>query len=294
MCFWKRIPAILTGMVFLISGLGKIGNVVDFQYLIVEYGLVNFNILAPFIILLEIAIGSLLIFNIRARFVSIGALLLVCIFTLVFTYAYITQEQTDCGCFGGFPITSTPTTVYIRNAILLLLIIYIIIFGGNDDKPKKWKIITLGTILFASTFLAGMTYKPFAFIPKEHPFANKAAIETPLKSYISTDKSSSELIMFITYSCPHCINSMENYNAWRREHVVDKTIAFVVIDTTSKTLDSLRTVFRYRYPSTPVVEIKKEEIPFVEVFPTSFLIKADSISNIITGELPSPYLFFDQ
>lgn len=43
----KNIPAVIVGVTFLCSGLGKIGNVIYFQHLIVEYDLSYLNILAP-------------------------------------------------------------------------------------------------------------------------------------------------------------------------------------------------------------------------------------------------------
>ena len=290
MSYIIRTPTIITGIAFLISGLSKLGNVVAFQNLIVEYGLGGLNILAPFIILLEILIGSLLIFNIRVKTISSIAIVMLIGFTCVYTYAWHWHGITDCGCFGNFPIPSTPLSTYVRNAILLILLSIGIIFD-NCEKTEGWKYITLGTILYAATFVAGMSYKPFAFTNRTHPFEHKAINETPLASFATASPQESELILFITYNCPHCINSMENFKAWKTDHAVDKTTAYVLVDTTDTQLDSMRHLFIERHPTIEKTELDKDVCTFVQGFPTAFILRNDSIQNIIVGELPSHYLF---
>ena len=287
----QRIYSILAGLVFLWSGIGKIGNVIYFQYLIVDYGLTILNILAPFIILAEILIGILLIFNIRQRVVSLFAIGMLVVFTIAFTYAWLSNGITDCGCFGQhMPTTSSPWITYIRNFILFILL-GISYFTENDNQEiENWKRISIFTIMFAATFVAGMTYKPFAFIEHKHPFDNQPINQTKLKEYYQQLDNSS-LIMFFSYSCPHCINSMENFKAWQSTEIVENTLAYVVVDSTNIDTDSLRIVFTQHYPSLEIYEVDKDNVDFVEAFPTSFVIRNDTIKHIIVGELPSPYLF---
>ena len=289
---FKNIPAIIVGVIFLWSGLGKIGNVIYFQYLIVDYGLTTLNILAPFIILAEILIGVLLIFNIRPRIINLCAIGMLVAFTMAFTYAWLSNGITDCGCFGRYmPTTSSPWITYIRNLILLLLLGVSYLKGINDNQEiENWKRITIYTIMFAATFVAGMTYKPFAFIEPRHPFDQQPISQTNLKEY-NQHLDSSSLTMFFSYSCPHCINSMENFKAWQSTGIVENTLAYVVVDSTNTNTDSLRMVFTQRYPSLNIQEVSKESVDFVEAFPTSFVVINDTIKHIIVGELPSPYLF---
>ena len=144
--------------------------------------------------------------------------------------------------------------------------------------------------MFAATFVAGMTYKPFAFIEHRHPFDQQPISQTNLKEY-NQHLDSSSLTMFFSYSCPHCINSMENFKAWQSTGIVENTLAYVVVDSTNTNTDSLRMVFTQRYPSLNIQEVSKENVDFVEAFPTSFVVINDTIKHIIVGELPSPYLF---
>lgn len=287
----QRICSILAGLVFLWSGIGKIGNVIYFQYLIVDYGLTILNILAPFIILAEILIGILLIFNIRQRVVSLFAIGMLVVFTIAFTYAWLSNGITDCGCFGQYmPTTSSPWITYIRNFILLLLLGVSYFKGNANQEIENRKRITIYTIMFAATFVAGMTYEPFAFIEHKHPFEHQPISQTNLKEY-NQQSNSSSLIMFFSYSCPHCINSMENFIAWQSTGTVENALAYVVVDSTNTNTDSLRIIFTQRYPSLHIQEVSEDRVDFVEAFPTSFVIQNDTINHIIIGELPSPYLF---
>ena len=287
----KNIPAIIVGVTFLWSGLGKIGNVIYFQNLIVEYGLSYLNILAPFIILAEIFIGVLLIFNLKTKILSICATCLLLIFTGAFTYAWLMNGITDCGCFGNYmPMPSSPLVTYIRNIVLLVLLGIVYFRGSEIQSVEKWKRVTIYTIMFAATFVAGMTYKPFAFIEHKHPFEQWPISQTNLKEYNQQIVGSS-LIMFFSYSCPYCINSMENFKAWQSTGAVENTLAYVVVDSTNINTDSLRMVFTRRYPLLEIHEVNKNSVDFVEAFPTSFVIHNDTIKHVIIGELPSPYLF---
>lgn len=290
--FYRKISAILAGLVFLTSGLSKLGNVFFFQQLIVDYGLNHLNILAPFIILFEIFIGALLIFRIHVRAVSFIATIVVIIFTCAYTYAWHWHGITDCGCFGNYmPIKSTPLTTYSRNITLTILLILAIIYDDHHKETEKWKVITLGTILLSATFLAGMTYKPLAFVNKSHPYENTAINNTPLNRYNTAQPYESELIMFFTYGCPHCINSMQNFMAWENDNAVDHTTAYVLTDSINMQTDSLKALFCERFPTIHVKEISTDSCNFINAFPTSFLIRHDTIKYIMVGELPSHYLF---
>lgn len=287
----KNISSIIAGLLFLLSGLGKIGNVIYFQNLIMEYGLSYLNILAPFIILAEILIGILLIFNIKTKIVSICAICLLLIFTGAFTYAWLANGITDCGCFGNYmPVPSSPLITYIRNIVLLVLLGIVFFRGTEIQSVENWKRVTIYTIMFTATFVAGMTYKPFAFIEHKHPFEQRPISQTNLKEY-NQQVVGSSLIMFFSYSCPHCINSMENFKAWQSTETVENTLAYVVVDSTNTNTDSLRMVFMQRYPSLEIHEVEKDRVDFVEAFPTSFVVRNDTIKHVIVGELLSPYLF---
>ena len=292
MTYLKRIPAIAAGLLFLFSGLGKLGDIVGFQHLIYGYGLNILQLLAPFIVLSEILIGVLLVFNVRVKEASVVSICLLLVFTSAFTYGWLQNGITDCGCFGPYlPFQSSPLLTYVRNVILLCLLVWSYYNCVDQyETIAQWKKITLCTIMFSSTFVAGMTYKPFAFIKRVHPYVNQSVRNTEMQPYV-TNQGKSELIMFLSYSCPHCVNSMENFKAWGDNHAVEKTTAYIAVSPDDEHLDSLRILFNQRFPSVLVSEVSREEISFVEAFPTSFVIKTDTIRNVLIGELPSHYLY---
>lgn len=289
----KHIPAILVGLVFVLSGLGKIGNIIGFQHLIFDYGLNSFHLLAPFIVLAEILIGILLIFNIHIKTTSIIGICMLLLFSCAYLYGWLRNDITDCGCFGYYlPVPSSPAFTFIRNVLLLLLLIWTYYqVTGYIPPTEQWKKTTIYTIMFSATFVAGMSYKPFAFTKHKHPYENQRISNTPLESYSKVKLEDSELLFFFTYSCPHCVNSMENFKAWGLTNTVDKLTAYAVVDTTNVQIDSLRSIFQLRYPTIHVCEVNVENTKFIDAYPTSFLIRHDTIQNVIAGELPSPYLY---
>ena len=200
----------------------------------------------------------------------------------------VVHGVTDCGCFGSIPISSTPTMVYIRNTSLLLLLVPVAVYGEQENRIMPWKCITMGTVFLASAFVAGMTYRPTAFTQRHHPLEGRKVNGTPLEAY-TTRQYPSELVMFFSYSCPHCVNSMENFKAWEHTNTVSHISAYVVVESNNPQSDSLRHLFQQRFPTITAREVNKEDLPFVNAFPTFFIIQSDSIKKVIIGELPSPY-----
>ncbi len=289
----KRVPAILVGLVFFASGLGKIGNIIGFQHLIFDYGLSIFHLMAPFIVLAEILLGTFLVLNIQVKTISMVGIGMLVLFSCAFLFGWLRNDITDCGCFGYFiPIPSSPALTFIRNLLLLLLLIWTYYNATDYNQPiEPWKKITIFTIMFSATFTAGMSYKPLAFAKRVHPFDNQLLSSTPLISYSRAKQGETELLFFFSYSCPHCVNSMENFKAWGTTNTVDKLTAYVIVDSASIHTDSLRNIFQRRYSNIQVRELNNKSIKFIDAYPSSFLIRHDTIQRVIIGELPSPYLF---
>ncbi len=294
--YLSRISLIVVGGVFVLSGLGKISDVFGFQQLIVDYGLNRFNYFAPFIILAEIFIGVCLIFNVYTKIIRVLGVVMLFVFTVAFTYAWRIHGITDCGCFGRYmPFRSSPLLVYLRNFTLLILLFISLKENGKiAETIKTWEIVTITTIMFSSVFLAGMSYRPFAFIEYQSPFIGKSVVQTPLSKYVVKCEKDSGLIMFFTYKCSHCTNSMENFSAWMRMGIVDNLCAVAVVDSLDERTDSLRCMFQSRFPIVKdVVEVDIRSVDFIDGFPCSYLFEGDTIREVIDGELCSPYVYVD-
>lgn len=292
-----RIICIIVGIVFIVSGLGKIVNTAEFGNLIVQYGLGWLQIFAPLVALMEIAVGVCLILNIKSKtmlYVSFG---LLAIFTAAFTYGHLKNGITDCGCFGAFKVPQGNIWfVYARNILLLALSL----FAGlchpaccekTDDSKKT---ILLG-ILLPAIFVAGLTYRsPASFRQKQpHFMLNRDIKETPLYQYVQTVPDSSCLVFFYTYACPHCLNSVENFKHFKRSGVVDSVVSFALVDADSTENAKLRNQFMDNFGNFGTREIAYNDDvqSFIKAVPTAFLVKNDTIKIVIESQLPSPVLF---
>ncbi|MBQ2188146.1 MAG: DoxX family protein [Bacteroidales bacterium] len=280
----------IIGILFLISGLSKIVNVFGFQNLIGQYGFPSLHFLAPFIVLAEILLGCTLLLQIKTRLSAFLSLLLLLSFTVAYTYGNISHGITDCGCFGNFIKTESPFIVYLRNILLIGASLYLVLNTSSEnyiDVPS-WKKSILLTVLLPSIFIAGMTSRIIPNKRYEHPFENKPLKTTLLNNYVIHPKAK-ELVFFMSYSCNHCINSIENYKAYTENNVVDTTLCYVLVNSENPNIDSLRNAFRSHYPNLQYTETS-QGIDFISAFPTAFYIENDTIKEVIIGELPSPFV----
>lgn len=116
------------GVLFLISGIGKLINSSDARYLVElmateYYWLIEYT--WPIVLalsVLELLLGLLLLFNRLLRTALAGSILLFLFFIGVLGYFYLQGMNVEnCGCFGAFGFASGIEFTLIRNAVLLLL-----------------------------------------------------------------------------------------------------------------------------------------------------------------------------
>jgi putative oxidoreductase len=114
---WQRIVAFLTGPyptlvsrfvlggILFLAGLTKLGVPTTMKQSILAYEidlppfLVSF--MATALPILEVGIGIWLIIGLFIRFSAIISVILMAIFTIAITQAWLRGLQIDCGCFGG-------------------------------------------------------------------------------------------------------------------------------------------------------------------------------------------------
>ena len=295
-----QIICIIIGIVFIVSGLGKIVDTAAFGNLIAKYGFVELHIFAPVIALVEVAVGVSLVLGIKPKimlYVSFGLLLM---FTAAFTYSHIKNGITDCGCFGAIKLSQDNVAlVYTRNVLLLGLSLFAgLLHTVCLEKTVETKKTILLGVLLPAIFVAGLTYRiPSSFRRnKSHILLNMNIKETPLHQYIQTVPDSTYLIFFYTYTCPHCLNSMENFKHFKRSNVVDSSISFALIGTDSIENKKIRSQFADYFGHFGTREILNDHIvqSFINVVPTAFYVKNDTIKNVIESQLPSPVLFMNR
>ncbi len=146
-----HIARILIGITFIFSGFVKGIDPWGSAYKISDYlpamGLDWLNQAAYLLGILrdfaEFLIGVTLLFNIKIRFFSWGALLFMIFFTPLTLWIALKNPVSDCGCFGDALIISNWGTFY-KNIVLILAAIIVVIY---KKKIKGFPGIKAGFIL---------------------------------------------------------------------------------------------------------------------------------------------------
>lgn len=279
--------SLISGVIFLISGIAKSLDIFEFQNTIVAYGYSDLHFFAPFIVMIEVLIGLLLIFHIQLKHTALIAALLTTIFTLVFIYGLIFKGIENCGCFGGITfLNSSPTFTIIRNVTLIYLLISVWRKASNEVKIGIWILALILISSCAIGFISGYHYRKVVQNKNIKLHINRAIRDSALKDFITISKDSTYMIFVFTYSCFHCMNSIENLKQYESSGFVDKVIALALEDSINKHffLDFFKPNFSIKdYPSKDIFRLTR-------TFPLSFLVKNDSIIAELSGELPSSYI----
>ncbi|WP_372635348.1 MauE/DoxX family redox-associated membrane protein [Fodinibius sp.] len=132
---------ILLGLVFLASGIGKLINGSEAQYLVELlatefYWLIEYSSLIVTVTsVLELAIAVFLLWGRYLKWALGGALLMLVGFSSVLSYFYLQGMSVEnCGCFGALGFASGLEFTLLRNGVLVLLVIgaYILSVGARE------------------------------------------------------------------------------------------------------------------------------------------------------------------
>ncbi|MDR1341320.1 MAG: hypothetical protein LBK58_14900 [Prevotellaceae bacterium] len=290
-----RIYAIIAGIVFLISGFGKALATADFSHLIIRYGLQTVSWIAVLIIGVEIIVGLLLVFHIRLKETGFTAIVLLTAFTLIYAYGYFFMDMEDCGCFGPVSVLNTSFAFTLtRNAVLFYLLIYVWKNGRRTvSSLTGWKIMFITAVLCAASFISGLTYTGddmIYFGSRKSQYTGKSVQNSALGDFVSTSKDSTYLVFAFIYSCPHCLNSIENLKQYEASGTVDKVIALSLKDSVGEKffINTFQPGFTVQtYDPQTLLQLTNS-------FPTAYYIKNDTVKLEIHGELPCGYVFLRQ
>ena len=285
----KRIEiyALISGLVFLISGIAKAIDISVFSNVIAQYGFENLQFISPLIVLAEVSLGLLLIFQVWQKWSAFLAALLVAGFTVVYAYGVVFKGIEDCGCFGKITALNTsPVITFLRNAILLYLLLAVWLKGENKNHLNKWIALTALIFMCLVAFMAGYTYPKFGKKKKSKEYTAQAIENTVLKDFITTSKDSAYLVFAFTYTCPHCLNSIANLKEYEQSGVVDKVIGLALGDSVIE--KKFMEIFK---PNFTIKNHSRELLRLTNNFPTAYFIRNDSVVMEFAGELPCSYLF---
>lgn len=158
------ISRILVGGLFIFSGLIKVNDPVGTSIKMQEYFDVFATDIAPifehlkaislpisvFLVVLEVALGVMLIVGWRLKRAIFLLLAMILFFTFLTFYSAYFNKVTDCGCFGD-AIKLTPWESFYKDIVLLVLIVFMLVF--RKYLPTRYtflgKWITIGSFILS-------------------------------------------------------------------------------------------------------------------------------------------------
>lgn len=287
----NKIEAYIIGCMFLFSGLIKSTNMSLFLQTVEGYSIGNLIILTPFVVIIEVFLGLSLILAKHKFYIALTSVIFISLLTLIFTYGWVFNGITDCGCFGELSALNTsPWFTLFRNFIFIFMCLDICI------NLRKYKLLdrtihinnnlVCVVVLTICAFMSGYTSKAIK-IKSQKQFEPIPISHSQLPNLISTSPDSTYLIFAFSYKCPHCINSISNLNSYEKSGIVDEVIALAVEN------KQIHTEFnKFFNPSFRIKHLEKQKLyKLTKTFPVAYFIRNDSIVDIIPGELPSAFLF---
>ena len=278
---------IIVGCIFMLSGLLKSLNTAGFANLMSQYGAEWFGFAAPILILIEIVLGFLLIFDYQPRKISSITIGFIIFVSTVYLYGLVVRDITDCGCFG--PVTwlnSKPWLTFTRNALLIVLLISSIIRPQQGTCLSSSSLICLTGMGCIVMFMSGYSIRGAKCLQKHSHFAPIPLKEDSLANIITCDPDSSYLVVAFSYRCPYCQNSIGNINQYLSMGVVDRVIGIAATDSIGR--DRFDRLFDVNFE---ILEVEKSELTSItHNLPTTYLIRHDSIVNKYIGMVSSPAL----
>ncbi len=289
-----HLTRVLTASIFILSGIMKCLDSSSFSNLIRGFGFDWLGFFAPFIILTEILLGLLLLFNICPKKVSLTLLAFIVGVSLVYAYGLVFKGIDNCGCFGKVNLLNmSPALTFLRNALICLMLIYI--YRATDDNNivniiPKYQHVKLGFTCFcfsACCFLCGLTFSSATVLYETVGFTPKKYYEMQVSDFIDISADSTYTIFLFSFTCPHCINSIGNIEQFEKMGVVDKTIGLAVADSIGER--RFRETFK---PSFEIRTIEKQDmLSITRSLPIAYLVRNDSIIVEIEGETPSAFMY---
>jgi len=170
---------IVTGLLFIFSGLIKANDPTGFGYKLEEYFHVfgthflnDYSVAIAVVICgLEVLLGALLLLGFWGRTVAWGLLLLILFFTFLTFYSAFFEVVTSCGCFGD-AIPLTPWQSFGKDLVLLALILVIFVNRKHIRPLVKdgytqsivtvaLAVVSLGIGIYTVNFLPFIDFLPY-------------------------------------------------------------------------------------------------------------------------------------
>lgn len=280
---------LVVGAVFMLSGLLKAMRTAAFADLMGQYGAEWLGYAAPVVVIIEMFLGMLLIFNTRPRLLSVLSVTFILAVSAIFLYGVVGRGVTDCGCFGPLTWLNTrPWITFVRNALIVALLVPSIFRQQRGEALTAGSFLCLAGATAAVMFMCGFTMHGAQCLRREPvPFEPIPLVEHPLSELVSCHPDSSYLVFAFSYSCPHCQNSIGNVNQYSTMGAVDRVIGLCVEDSVGR--ERFRRIFDVNFD---IQEITKRQMYGIahNSLPVSFFVRHDTVEAVIPGQVMTPAL----
>ncbi|MBQ7449127.1 MAG: DoxX family protein [Paludibacteraceae bacterium] len=278
---------LIAGLVFLSSGLLKAADTAAFSDLMGQYGASWIGYGAPMVILAEITLALLLVFNCFPRFTALSASVFIVAVSVIFLYGVAAKEITDCGCFGQLAWLNTkPWITFMRNGILLALLLPSVLKPQSGAKESEYAYLIMASVVVPAMFISGFSFNGAKCLEKKHGFKPLAVADSPLAQYVTTSRDSAYLVYAFSYDCPYCMNSIGNVNQYTQMRAVDRVIGLAVNN--PKAEERFQSLFDTNFEIHNITPSEMHRI--ASTLPVAFLIKNDTIIRRFSGTVVSPAL----
>ena len=274
------------GVVLLLSALLKAYDATAFADALVAYRVPFLPYGAPLIIMLEAYLGMACLLSMRQRLTAVLGIGFLMVAFGIYAFAYMRHPIPDCGCFGRFHLwEDTPWRVLGRNILLTFCLLPAACIREVSEPTDRKIGIYLAIALSLIAFMTGFSFRQAKVLRRDNvAFQPIAITDHPLSKYLSLQRNQRGLVYCFSYSCPHCINSLRNVEAYHQYHILDSVVGIAMDDSLAQS------AFTSRFPlSIPILLLPKKEIAQMAIsLPTAFWVEGDTICAVTTGLVPHP------
>lgn len=284
----NKILRFIVGTVFLLSALLKASDAAAFADLMGEYGAGWFGYAAPLLIMVELLLGLLLIFNIRPREISWLTIVFIVGVSSIYLYGVLERGITNCGCFGPLTwLNSRPWMTFVRNGVLTGLLVPSLYPSQQETKLNSAILICMAIVSVIVMFMCGYSFRGAKCMKKEQKsFQAFPVSETQLPEHIAFDPDSTYFVYAFSYGCPYCLNSIGNVSQYKSMGIADKVIGLAVKDKEKK--ERFNRLFQVDFEIREISDYKMYQI--TTTLPAAYLIRHDSVVKRQVGLVVSPAL----
>lgn len=171
-----------------------------------------------------------------------------------------------------------------------MLLIIIIKYPKEKDNFTNWKKYLIIFVMSISIFFAGFTFRTPVFFKNlsiTHKFQDQNIKSTELSKYLKTSSDSTYLVFCFSYTCPYCLNSIENLRQYQKTNTVDSVVVFAIGEEKDKLIFEQNFHPDFTIKDLPIKAMDE----LTKAYPTAFYIEHDSVKIIIQSELPSSFMF---